>query len=74
MLTLVRSSHTFRVVQASLCAGSQVSHPTLEQTPADPEPIIHMYRRAQQAGHRSHTTGASAPADARAAARARPQH
>lgn len=43
MFNLVESSNTFHVVQASLCSGSQISHPTMEQTPEDPEPIIHMY-------------------------------
>ena len=44
LFSLVEGS-SFTLVQVSLCAGSQISHPTMEQTwPEDPEQIIHMYR------------------------------
>lgn len=46
LFNLVESQHTFKVVQPSLCKGSQVSHPAMLQTPEDKMPIIHMYRWA----------------------------
>ena len=67
----MESQHTFKVVQPSLCKGSQVSHPAMMQTPDDKMPIIHMYRWANQP-HNSGRIPPPSPAAASLISRACP--